>query len=104
MNATSRRRCWQGWHQVIATGRSRYGAQDLLNVPSQHRDGTPLSVEFTIHPVPGPDGTVRGIAATLRDATARFHQLRELRRKLTALEGTSDNEPHRDGPATPGAG
>lgn len=77
-----RDRHWQGWRQVMATGRSRYTDDDLLSVPGRRRDGTPLSVEFTIHPLTGPDGSLTGIAATLRDVTARFEELRALRKEL----------------------
>ena len=77
-----RERHWQGWAEVVRTGRSRYGDDDLLSVPSHRRDGTPLSVEFTIHPILDDGGAMSGIAATLRDVTARFQQIRELRRKL----------------------
>lgn len=48
-----RDRHWQGWKQVMRTGRSRYDADDLLSVPGHRRDGTPISVEFTLHPIPG---------------------------------------------------
>lgn len=77
-----RERHWQGWREVVRTGRSRYGDGDLLGVPSHRRDGTSISVEFTIHPIWGDGGVMTGIAATLRDVTARFNQLRELRKKL----------------------
>lgn len=77
-----RERHWHGWRDVMRTGRSRYGDDDLLSVPSQRQDGRPLSVEFTIHPIHGPGGTLAGIAATLRDVTARFNQMRELRKRL----------------------
>lgn len=80
-----RERHWQGWHRVMQSGRSRYGADDLLSVPGRRRDGTPLSVEFTIHPVRDRDGALRGIAATLRDVTTRFNETRELRKELAAL-------------------
>src|SRR6202012_2072663 len=52
--------------QVIAPGRSRYGAADLLAVPGVRQDGTTVSVEFTIHPVRDAGGQLVGLAATLR--------------------------------------
>jgi PAS domain S-box-containing protein len=76
-----RERHWAGWERVVAGGESRYGAGDLLSVPSQQRDGTRLSIEFTIHPLYGAAGDLRGIAATLRDVTARFAEMRALRRQ-----------------------
>jgi PAS domain S-box-containing protein len=74
-------RHWAGWEQVMATGQSRYGAADLLAVPGVRQDGTPVSVEFTIHPVRDAAGQLLGLAATIRDVTERFNELRELRRR-----------------------
>ena len=85
-----RDRHWQGWRRVMDTGRSRYGDADVLAVPGRRRDGTPLSVEFSLHPVRDPDGAVRGIAATLRDVTARFTEVRQLRRELAALRSATE--------------
>ena len=78
-----RERHWQGWRAYLETGHSRYGPDDLLSVPSLRRDGRPLSIEFTIHPVLDVDGSWQGIAATLRDQTPRFTEIRELRQRLT---------------------
>ena len=43
-----RARHWQGWAHAVATGRSRYGAGELLSVPAMTADGRRISVEFTI--------------------------------------------------------
>lgn len=80
-----RRRHWTGWDSVMETGHSRYGDGDLLSVPSARSDGTALSVEFTIHPMKDEQGQLIGIAATLRDGTARFEQLRTLRKQVDQL-------------------
>jgi PAS domain S-box-containing protein len=79
-----RARHWSGWHQVMTTGESRYGAGDLLAVPAMRQDGSTISVEFTVHPILDIEGHVLGMAATLRDVTARFAETRELRRQLAA--------------------
>ncbi len=79
-----RERHWHGYHATMATGQSRYGDGQLLSVPAIHKDGRRLSVEFTIVPFAGPDGRMEGIAAILRDATARFEELRALRKQLAA--------------------
>ncbi|HEY2287947.1 MAG TPA: PAS domain S-box protein [Streptosporangiaceae bacterium] len=76
-----RDRHWHGWQSVLATGQSRYGPGDLLRVPGQRKDGTRLSLEFAIHPVHDHAGVLVGIAATLRDVTAQFEELRTLRRQ-----------------------
>jgi PAS domain S-box-containing protein len=78
-----RERHWEGYRHTMATGESRYGAGDVLAVPGLRKDGSTLSLEFTIVPVRGEDGRLAGIAAILRDVTARFEELKRLR-KLAA--------------------
>src|SRR5690349_23907470 len=41
-----RKRHWQGYEQVMRTGRSRYGEGDLLAVPGQRKDGKRISLEL----------------------------------------------------------
>ena len=43
-------------------------------------------IAFTVAMLHGPDGKVTGIAAVVRDESARFAQDRELRKRLTELE------------------
>jgi len=81
-----RPRHWQGYEHVMKGGESRYGAGDLLSVPARHKDGRQISVEFTILPLHDSAGAMLGIAAFLRDVTARFEELRALRRELAALK------------------
>jgi len=81
-----RARHWQGYNEVMGGRPSRYGAGDLLAVPARHKDGRQISVEFTILPFRDAAGARVGIAATLRDVTARFEETRALRRELAALK------------------
>lgn len=77
-----RARHWDGFHRVMQTGRSRYGEGDLLAVPALHRDGRRISVEFTIAPLHDESGTMTGMVAILRDVTARFEEMRALRKRV----------------------
>jgi PAS domain S-box-containing protein len=77
-----RERHWQGYGEVMKTGRSRYGAGDLLAVPGIRKDGTRISLEFAIVPLRGPDGRLQALTAVLRDVTAQFEELRELRQEV----------------------
>ncbi|HEV2336767.1 MAG TPA: PAS domain S-box protein [Stellaceae bacterium] len=81
-----RGRHWEGYGEVMQGRASCYGEGALLAVPAQHKDGRQISVEFTILPLRDPSGTLIGIAAFLRDATARFEEVRTLRRELAALK------------------
>ncbi|CAO3382508.1 transcriptional regulator [Azospirillum brasilense] len=76
-----RQRHWDGYDQVMKTGESRYGSGDLLSVPATRKDGTRISVEFTIVPLKDADGTMLGMAAVMRDVSARFDELKALRRQ-----------------------
>ena len=79
-----RDRHWDGYGRVMQSGVSRYGTGDLLAVPGLRKDGSRLSLEFTIVPFRGDDGRICGIAAILRDVTRRFDEMKELRRQLAA--------------------
>lgn len=79
-----RARHWQGWAHAVETGRSRYGEGELLSVPAITADGMRISVEFTIVLLFDAEGAVDGVAAVLRDASARFEEIRRLKRELAA--------------------
>ena len=78
-------RHWEGYRRVIAGGNSRYGDGDLLAVPAIRKDGTTISVEFTIQALPGEGGMSGGFVAVLRDVTTRFEETRALRRRLAEV-------------------
>jgi PAS domain S-box-containing protein len=79
-------RHWDGYHKVMATGVSRYGRGDLLAVPATRKDGSTVSIEFTIQLLTGPGGEVTGSVAIVRDVTKRFQREKELARRLKELE------------------
>ncbi|MBV8187865.1 MAG: PAS domain S-box protein [Alphaproteobacteria bacterium] len=81
-----RNRHWEGYSKVMAGAPSRYGGGALLAVPALHKDGRQISIEFTILPLRSDPGSLVGIAAFLRDVTARFEEVRALRRELAALK------------------
>lgn len=77
-----RARHWKGYTETMRTGRTRYGAGELLSVPAMRKDGARISVQFSILPLPGPDGQLTGIAAIMRDVTAEFEERKRLKREL----------------------
>jgi PAS domain S-box-containing protein len=77
-----RARHWAGFAATMRTGKTRYGAGDILAVPALRRDGTRLSIEFTVLPFHNDAGHMIGIAAILRDVTKRFEEMKALRRQL----------------------
>jgi PAS domain S-box-containing protein len=76
----------EGFRRTMATGETRYGAGELLAVPAVTRDGRRISIEFSIVLMCDASGAPVGMAAIMRDVTARFEESRALRKKLAELE------------------
>jgi PAS domain S-box-containing protein len=83
-----RQRHWDGYHQTMATGITKYGS-DLLRVPALHKDGHTLSIAFTVSMIFTADQRVGSIVAIVRDETRRFAEERELRKRVMELEAAA---------------
>lgn len=77
-----RERHWDGFNRTMRTGVSRYQAGALLAVPAVRKDGSRISIEFTIVPFQDDAGRMVGIAAVMRDVTERFEEMRALRKAV----------------------
>jgi PAS domain S-box-containing protein len=75
-----RARHWEGFHKMVANGQSRYPEGHILSVPARREDGSQVSVEFTIVTLKD-GGSVVNIVAVMRDVTARFEEIKALRRQ-----------------------
>jgi hypothetical protein len=73
----------------MAGGDSRYSHGDILAVPGVKKDGTAISIEFTIAPLTDGAGLLTGMVAVIRDVTAKFEVMRALRRKLADAPKTT---------------
>jgi PAS domain S-box-containing protein len=82
-----RGRHWDGYNKTMRTGATRYGAGDLLAVPAIRKDGSRISVEFTIVPFHDEAGGMMGIAAIMRDVTKRFEEMKVLRKRAAGPAG-----------------
>jgi len=90
-----RGRHWEGYREVMATGVTRYG-REVLAVPGLRKDGTRISLEFSIALPRDATGELLGAVAILRDVTARWQQEKALKERLAALEanvGTPSKPP-----------
>lgn len=87
-----RKRHSDGYAETMATGKTRYGAGDLLAVPALHKDGHRISIQFSIMPIRDEDGRLDGIAAIMRDVTADFEERKTLRRELAACRKMAVHE------------
>jgi PAS domain S-box-containing protein len=77
-----RQRHWSGYSRTMKTGSTAY-ADQLLTVPALRRDGTTISIAFTVTLLPG-DGVMgpRGVAAVIRDDTERRERHQQLQDEL----------------------
>ena len=80
-----RARHWEGYHKVMATGITKYG-REMLAVPAMRKDGTRISVEFSIVLLRAASGEMLGAAAIMQDVTARWQQQKQIKERLTLLE------------------
>jgi PAS domain S-box-containing protein len=80
-----RQRHWDGYHQTMKTGVTRY-AHDVLRVPAIHKDGHSLSIAFTVSLLHEGSAEPTAIVAVIRDETKRWQEERDLRRRLAELE------------------
>jgi len=81
-----RSRHWEGYNRVMQSGSSHYSI-DLLSAPALRKDGTRLSTEFSMVLVKDDSGKMLGVAAIVRDVTARWQREKELKERIKALEG-----------------
>lgn len=81
-----RLRHWRGFERAMAAGRSRYGRGERMSVPALHRDGRWMSIEFTITVLRDDQDRPFGMAAIIRDETARYHRTRGMENRIRILE------------------
>lgn len=84
-----RARHWEGYVKVMASGVTKYG-REMLAVPAMRKDGTRISIEFTIVLLRSPSGEMLGAAAIMQDVTARWQQQKQLKERLAALEAKQE--------------
>ncbi len=83
-----RQRHNEGYAKSMETGTTRYGTS-LLKVPAKHKDGSTLSVAFTVGMLFDANHQANGVVAIIRDETERFAQERSLKKRLAELENPS---------------
>jgi PAS domain S-box-containing protein len=80
-----RPRHWEGYRRVAETAETRYGTR-LLRVPARRKDGSQVSIAFTIALLTDSAGRVEAMAAVVRDETARWQEEQALRARVKELE------------------
>lgn len=80
-----RERHWDGYGRVMQSGSSRYST-DLLSAPALQNGGLRISTEFSMVLVKDEAGEMLGVAAIIRDVSARWQKEKELKERLRVLE------------------
>lgn len=80
-----RPRHWDGYHRVMESGETKY-ATGLLSSPGIRKDGSQVSLEFSMVLLQDEQGTMQGCASIMRDVTERWLKEKELKQRLAACE------------------
>jgi PAS domain S-box-containing protein len=80
-----RNRHWDGYRRVMAAGETKYQT-GLLSSPGIRKDGTRVSLEFSMVLLRDEAGTMQGCASIMRDVTERWKKEQELKARLSAFE------------------
>ena len=81
-----RQRHWDGYRRVMSSGETKYRT-GLLSSPGIRKDGTRVSLEFSMVLLRDETGGMQGCASIMRDVTERWKKEKELRERLAASEG-----------------
>ena len=80
-----RGRHWEGYHRVMASGETKYKT-GLLSSPGICKDGSRVSLEFSMVLLRGESGNMEGCASIMRDVTERWKKEKDLKERLAAYE------------------
>ena len=80
-----RSRHWEGYWRVMATGETKYKT-GLLSSPGVRKDGTRVSLEFSMVLLRDETGAMAGCASIMRDVTERWKKEKELKECLATCE------------------
>ena len=80
-----RGRHWEGYHRVMASGETKYKT-GLLSSPGIRKDGSQVSLEFSMVLLKDEQGVMQGCASIMRDVTERWLKEKELKQRLEECE------------------
>jgi PAS domain S-box-containing protein len=80
-----RSRHWEGYWRVMASGETKYKT-GLLSSPGVRKDGSRVSLEFSMVLLHDETGVITGCASVMRDVSERWKREKELKERLTACE------------------
>jgi len=80
-----RGRHWEGYGRVMASGETKYKT-GLLSSPGRRKDGSRVSLEFSMVLLHDEAGSMAGCASIMRDVTEHWKKEKELQERLSACE------------------
>jgi PAS domain S-box-containing protein len=80
-----RNRHWEGYYRVMSTGETKYKT-GLLSSPGVRKDGSQISLEFSMILLKDEEGKMQGCASIMRDVTERWQKEKELKQRLADCE------------------
>jgi PAS domain S-box-containing protein len=80
-----RSRHWEGYWRVMASGETKYKT-GLLSSPGVRKDGSRISLEFSMVLLHDEAGFMAGCASIMRDVTERWKKEKALKESLSACE------------------
>ncbi len=80
-----RSRHWEGYWRVMSSGETKYKT-GLLSSPGIRKDGSRVSLEFSMVLLHDEEGQMQGCASIMRDVTERWKKEKELKERLNACE------------------
>lgn len=80
-----RGRHWEGYWRVMASGETKYKT-GLLSSPGVRKDGSRVSLEFSMVLLRDAAGALYGCGSVMRDVTLRWQQEKQLKERLAACE------------------
>lgn len=80
-----RGRHWEGYRRVMTSGETKYKT-GLLSSPGVRKDGTRVSLEFSMILLHDEAGEMQGCASIMRDVTERWQKEKELKGRLALCE------------------
>jgi PAS domain S-box-containing protein len=76
---------WEGYRRVMASGETKYKT-GLLSSPGVRKDGTRISLEFSMVVLHDASGDVAGCASIMRDVTERWRREKNLKERVAVCE------------------
>ncbi len=83
-----RGRHWEGYYRVMASGETKYKT-GLLSSPGIRKDGSQVSLEFSMVLLKDEQRGMLGCASIMRDVTERWLKEKELKQRLAECEAAS---------------